>query len=145
MASNPPELPGLSEAELTLLKYLWDHGPATVRQVHQLVEADGRDWAYNTVQTMLTRVEEKGYVAVDRGGFAHVFEAAVTRQSLVGRRLDELREDLCDGALTPLLLHLTEGRKFSADEIAQFRGLLDQAERSGGKAGRTGKKRGGEA
>lgn len=119
---------GLSDAELELLKHLWKLGPVTVRQLHGVLEAGGYDGAYNTVQTMLLRMEEKGYVRVDRDDFAHVFAAAVTRDTLVGQRLDEVRDQVCDGAVAPLLLHLAEGKKFTPEEIAQFRRLLDQAE-----------------
>ena len=127
----PADPPAPSDAELELLKLLWKLGPTTVRDLHGVIEEAGLGWAYTTVQTMLLRMAEKGYVAVDRDGFAHIFSAAVSRDSLVGLRLRDVMEKLCDGAAAPLLHHLAEGRKFSADEIAQFRKLLDDAERSG--------------
>lgn len=127
----PTDLPAPSDAELELLKRLWDRGPATVRELHAEIERSGLGWAYTTVQTMLGRMEEKGYVQVDRDGFAHVFTAAISRNSLVGMQLQGLRNKLCDGAAAPLLLHLAEGGKFTSDEIAQFRKLLDDAERAG--------------
>ena len=124
----PTDLPAPSDAELELLKRLWDRGPCTVRELHGDLEASGLGWAYTTVQTMLGRMEEKGYVTVDREGFAHVFAAAISRDSLVGMQLQELMEKLCDGAATPLLLHLAEGQRFTKDEISKFRALLDAAE-----------------
>ncbi len=122
------EWPNISDGELELLKELWQHGPVTVRDLHGRLEQRGFTWAYTTVQTMLGRLEEKGYVAVDRDGLAHRFEAAVDRDSLLGRRLDELVNKICDGAVAPLLLNLVAGRKFSAEEIRRFRSMLDDAE-----------------
>ena len=122
------DLPKLSETELALLKHLWAAGAVTVRDLHDVVVSAGHEWAYTTVQTMLSRMEDKGYVRVDRDGFAHVFSASVSQESLVGRRLDELVDGLCGGAAAPLLLHLAQGRRFTADEIADFRRLLDAAE-----------------
>ena len=126
------DLPAPSDAELELLKRLWDRGPSTVRELHGVIEAAGLGWAYTTVQTMLGRMEEKGYVDVNRDAFAHVFSAAISRNSLVGLQLQELMQKLCDGAAAPLLLHLAEDGEFTAAEIAQFRKLLDKAERKRG-------------
>ena len=56
--------PGLSEAEREVLKVLWGHGPQSVRQIKDELEARGRTWAYTTVATLLQRLQSKQYVAV---------------------------------------------------------------------------------
>ena len=117
----------VSESELAILKQLWKLRRATVRELHGALAGRGHDWAYTTVQTMLARLEEKGCVCVDRSGFAHVFSAVVTRSTLLRDRLDEVADQLCDGAALPLLLHLAEKQKFTPEEIASFRRLLDAA------------------
>ncbi len=122
-------LPNISDSELELLKELWDGGATSVRSLHSLLETRGHTWAYTTVQTMLTRLEEKGYVRVDRSGIAHMFEASVNRDALLGNRLDELAQKICDGAAGPLLLNLVNKGRFSSDEISRFRRMLDEAER----------------
>ena len=114
----------ISETEFEVLKVLWEQGPGTVREVNDRL----RRWAYTTVQTLLTRLEKKGYVACDRSGFAHVFRPAVSRDKLLRRRLRELSEQLSDGAATPLVLALVEDHRFSTEEIEQFRHLLDELE-----------------
>jgi BlaI family penicillinase repressor len=118
------KLGALSETEFEVLKVLWEHGPGTVREVHDRLSR----WAYTTVQTLLIRLEKKGYVACDRSGFAHVFRPLVSRDKLIRRRLSDLAEQLSDGAATPLVLALVEDHRFSADEIARFRQLLDRLE-----------------
>ena len=123
--ATPLEFPAITDAELTLLKALWDHGPSTVRALHTATP----DRAYTTVQTLLLRLEEKGVVRVDRTGLAHVFEAAVSREDLLDRRLHALADELCDGAAAPLLLRLVAGRKVSTADISHFRRLLDAAQR----------------
>ena len=127
--------PGVSDAELNLLKSLWDQGPGTVREVHSRLAGPSQNRAYTTVQTLLTRLVEKGYVAVARDGPAHTFRAAVTRDDLAGKRVEELASDLLDGALAPLVLRLVERGRFSKDEILRFRAMLDDAERRGRKGG----------
>lgn len=118
--------PTVSEAELEVLKVLWEHGPGTVREVNRVLHGQGRRWAYTTVQTLLQRLEAKECVRSTRGGPAHVYEAAVSREALLTQRLQDLADQLCDGTSSPLLLALVEGGKFTAEEIRQFRRLLDE-------------------
>jgi predicted transcriptional regulator len=128
----------ISDTELDVLKVLWDHGPGTVREINARLAQLGRRWAYTTVMTLLYRLEAKGFVASDKVSPAHVFRAAVSRDGLLRRRLKDLADDLCKGTPAPLVLALVENHRFSAQEITQFRQLLDQLEtkkpRSGGRA-----------
>jgi predicted transcriptional regulator len=128
----------VSEAELEVLKALWEHGPGTVRALHTLLQGRGHRWAYTTVQTMLQRLEAKGHVRSERGGPAHVYAAAVSREALLNRRLHALAEQLCDGTTSPLLLALVEGGRLTAEEVRCLRQLLDRLEE--GPAGPGGRK-----
>jgi BlaI family transcriptional regulator, penicillinase repressor len=119
--------PPISEAELEVLKVLWEQ-PGTVREVNAVLGRQGRRWAYTTVQTMLQRLEAKGYVRSERGGPAHVFRAAVSRDDLLSRRLRELADQLCDGTASPLLLALAGDSRLTPEEIRQLRQLLDRLE-----------------
>ena len=125
------EKPAVSSAELEVLKTLWEHGEGTVREINALLRRKKRRWAYTTVLTLLSRLREKGYVASEKQGVAHVFRAAVSRQKLLRQRLGELAGQICDGAASPLVHALVRGQRFSAEEIEQFRRLLDELE--GGK------------
>ena len=118
----------ITEAELTILKALWDDGPATVRE---LLERLGNDWAYTTVQTLVGRLVDKGHVRADRRDLAHVFVATTARDELAVRQVTEVASSLLDGAVAPLVLRLVEQGRFSAEEIARCRELLAAAEKKG--------------
>ena len=118
-------LPPVSDAELEVLKILWEHGPGTVRQIESLLRRRRRRWAYTTVQTLLSRLREKGCVASDKSGAAHVFRPAVSRQKLLESGLSDLAERVCDGTASPLVNALVQGVRLSADDIAHLRKLLD--------------------
>jgi BlaI family penicillinase repressor len=120
--------PPISETEQAVLKVLWDRKEGTVREVLAALDAQGHDWAYTTVQTLLTRLMAKGYVAADRSGPAHVYRAAVSRGELLQQRLSDLAETFCEGTTSPLMLALVEGSQLTPQEIAQFRELLDKLE-----------------
>lgn len=118
----------VSPTELDILKVLWEQGPGTVREINQALSDRGRNWAYTTVQTLLRRLEGKGYVTVDASGYAHVFKATKTRDDLLSLGMKNLADQFCEGMATPLLLSLVQGHQFTAKEIGQFRQLLDELE-----------------
>ena len=72
----------ISDAERDVLKTLWELGPATVRQLRSKLLEQGREWAHTTINTLLSRMVEKGLVTSDTSGFAHVFSATVSREAL---------------------------------------------------------------
>src|SRR5262245_9003714 len=126
MAENPR--PAMSEAELQVLKALWDRGPGTVREVQDLLEGQGQEWTRSTVITLLQRLEKKGYVASDRSRFAFVFRAAVSREEVMHQRMEELAEDLAEGEALPLVLAFARRHRFTDAEIERFRGMIEEME-----------------
>jgi predicted transcriptional regulator len=133
--------PPISETEQAVLKVLWDRGPGTVREVLAALSGQGHSWAYTTVQTLLTRLIVKGYVAADRTGPAHVYRAAVSRDELLQQRLSDLADTFCEGTASPLMLALVEGSEFTPEEIARFRALLDKLEAESARGRKKGGKR----
>jgi predicted transcriptional regulator len=119
----------VTEAELALLSALWDHGPATIRQLVDRVYGQGGASVYATVQKLLERLEQKGCVDRDRSESVHVFTASVNRRELIGRRLRAVADALCGGSLAPLLTHLVEGEGMSQEERKELRSLIDRLDR----------------
>jgi predicted transcriptional regulator len=125
---------GLGEAEAEVLRVLWDLGPSPIRAINRELEARGRRRAYTTVSTMLLRLAAKGYVASDAAEVPHIYRATVTREELLGRRLREAADELCDGDAVPLVLALVQRHRFSPEQLARFRRLLDEAKETEGSA-----------
>jgi predicted transcriptional regulator len=118
----------MSDAEREVLKVLWDHGPQTVRDVVSLLGERGQEWSRTTVITLLQRLETKGYVGSDKSQFAYVFRAIVSREDEMHARMSDLAGKLCDGDALPLVLAFAQRHKFSAEELARFRQMIDQLE-----------------
>ena len=123
---------GLSEAEVEVLKVLWDLGPAPVRAINRELADRGRRWAYTTVSTLLLRLATKGCVASDSTEVPHVYRAAVTREEMLERRLRDAADELCDGETAPLVLALVQRQRFTPEELARFQHLLDEARAQAG-------------
>src|SRR6476620_6626073 len=81
----------LSDAQLEIMNLVWDRGEVTVAEVWKAL-AKRRTVARNTVQTMIVRLEEKGWLHSQTEGHAFRYRAALPRQSaqamLVRRLLD---------------------------------------------------------
>lgn len=128
----------ITDAELALLQVLWDEGHATIRRLTEVVYPQGKTAQYSTVQKLLERLEAKECVRRRRGPSAHVYEAAIDRDGLVGRRLQAVAEKLCGGSLTPLLTHLVQMRKLSDQDRRMLRDLVENFDENP-KRGRRGK------
>jgi len=118
--------PPVSDAEREVLHVLWEHGPGTVRDVQRRLAQGSAAWTRSTVITLLQRLEKKGYVASDRSGFAFVFRALVTRDELVHQRVAELADELYDGQAAPLMLAFAQRQRFTPQELAELRKLIDE-------------------
>jgi BlaI family transcriptional regulator, penicillinase repressor len=121
----------ITDKELEILQILWQHGPLTIRRITDVLYPDGRSSYYATVQKLLERLEAKGCVGRDRSASVHVFDAAVKRDEIVGRRLQAVADQLCDGSWTPLLTHLVHHRELSAADRAALRRLIGELEKGG--------------
>lgn len=120
----------VTEAELAVLQVLWDRGPATIRQITDVVYESGGASQYATVQKLLERLEVKGGVRRHRGAGVHQFEAAIDRNELIGRRLQAVAETLCEGSITPLLTHLVQPDRLTEEDRQALRALVDQLDQS---------------
>src|SRR5260370_39981907 len=100
MALTPQDITG---GELWVLQVLWEDGPATIRQLTEVLKPGGGSAQYATVQKLLDRLEFKGYVRRDRSAAAHTFAAAVGRDEGIGRRLRDMAAKLGGGAPPPAL------------------------------------------
>jgi BlaI family penicillinase repressor len=118
----------VTDAELALMRRLWDGGPATIRQLTDGLYPGGGPSHYATVQKLLERLGDKGYVGRERRPAGHVFSALVGRDDLIGRRLRAIAETLCDGSLTPLLSHLVRAEPLSEEDRRSLRDLIDRSD-----------------
>jgi predicted transcriptional regulator len=119
-------LPRPTDAELAVLNVLWDRGPSTVRQVHEVLSGE-RDLGYTTVLKSLQVMTEKGLVLRDESERSHVYSAtlsaAQTQRSLVG----DLMERAFGGSAAKLVIQALQAKRASKQELAEIRRLLDQA------------------
>jgi len=119
-------LPKLTRLELQIMETLWSKGPSSIRELLEAFPQNER-LAYTTVQTVVYRLKAKK--AVRRRGKvsnAHLFEAVVSRTSAQHRMIDDLVA-LFGGRRLPIVAHLIESGKLTAEELREARAALRKA------------------
>ena len=100
MTRRSRKLPALSPSETEILRLVWQLGKATVQEVCNSLPAK-RKIAYATVQTLLRRLEKKGYLKHHTKGKAHVFWAAVEREHVISQSVGDFLDRLFGGLGVP--------------------------------------------
>ena len=114
MAKRP--VVSLTKFELEVMEILWDLKEASVREVQEAIHERTRP-AYTTVQTIFTRLEEKGAVKRTRKiGNAYLFEPLIERTSVYRRMVDEFL-DLFGGSAQPVVARLVETGKLTLEDL----------------------------
>lgn len=115
-----------TDAELALLRVLWDRGPSTVRQVHEVVCRE-RDLGYTTVLKTLQVMTDKGLAQRDETDRSHIYRAAFSQEATQRGLVSDLMEKAFAGSAAQLVMQALSGQKASREELAQIRALLDRA------------------
>ena len=132
MAENEP-----SPRELDVLKALWGLGSGSVREVHERMCPDG-ELAFNTIQTLLRIMEDKGLIRHRAQGRTFIYEPIYNRDRVTARILHRV----FDGALDQAVLSLLQAKDASRTELRDLERMIALARKR--KASRTNRNDGGE-
>lgn len=119
--------PDISESEWTVMEALWKRAPQTASEVAKVLRKP-TSWALNTVRTLLTRLVEKGALAVaDNLAGVREFTPAVEREACVRAESAQFLDRVFQGAAKPLLMHFAANSKLSPDDLRELKRLFDQS------------------
>jgi BlaI family penicillinase repressor len=121
-------LPAPTEAELDVLRVLWDRGASTVREVFDVI-ARAKAVGYTTVLKQMQVMHQKGLLARSERFRSHVYEPAVERSVTQRQLAGSILEQAFGGSARGLLQSALAGRKVDAKELDEIRRLLDEHER----------------
>ncbi len=124
------ETPRPTDAELAILRVLWDRGPSTVREGHEALSAT-QNSGYTTVLKLLQIMTDKGLVVRDESNRAHVYAASATMQRTQQKLLGDLVDRAFGGSSASLVLQALSGRPATSAELRDIRALLDRIEKEG--------------
>ena len=118
-------LPRPTNAELEILTVPWNTGPATVREVNNVISRR-RTAQYSIVLKFMQIMAEKGLVHRDEKQRAHVYTAARPREWTQRQLAGDLMERAFSGSAKSLLMGALWSRKATKAELAELRKLLDE-------------------
>jgi BlaI family penicillinase repressor len=110
--------PILTDQELEIMKIVWQHDSATVRDVYEEL-LKSRKIAYTTVMTMMGILEQKAYV----------YSPTESQGEVVGNMVREFVKRVFDGSAKPLLMHLVENKEINRAELDEIRQLMKKRQR----------------
>jgi predicted transcriptional regulator len=123
MPPTPPPRP--TDAELEILRVLWQRGPSTVRQVHDAIGA-ARDTGYTTVLKLLQIMAEKGLVDRDEAQRSHVYRARYAEELTQRQLVQDLLVRAFGGSTEKLVMQALAAKRASKAELEEIRRLLDR-------------------
>lgn len=123
--TSGPALP--SDAELRLLRELWEHGEQSVSDLHERVQSS---WpvGYTTVLKLLQRMTDKGLVERRPEGRAHLYRSAVAREPTERRVARSFLQRTFEGSIEQLVQSALPRGRARREEIEEIRRLLDRLE-----------------
>ncbi|MCX6929021.1 MAG: BlaI/MecI/CopY family transcriptional regulator [Verrucomicrobia bacterium] len=122
---NRAEVPRITDGEWTIMKVVWAHKTTTAKQVVEALASETA-WKIQTIQTLMSRLVQRGALAADKSAREHTFTALVTEQEC---RQDVSRSFLArvfDGEIAPFLACLLERKKLTRKEIAELKRILEE-------------------
>jgi predicted transcriptional regulator len=120
-------LPKPTDAELFVLRVLWQRGPSTVRQVWEELNPE-QGTGYTTVLKIMQIMAEKGLVKRDESARSHVYSTSISEEQTQRQVVRHLLERVFAGSAPKLVLQALSAKKASPRELAEIRKLLDEME-----------------
>ena len=117
----------LTEAQREIMEVVWDQGEVTVTQVRDEL-AQRREVARNTIQTMIVRLEERGWLKHREEGRAFWYSADRPRTASLGAKVAQMVDRLFAGSPEEMVTALMEYRGLSSEEADRIREMIDAAE-----------------
>jgi predicted transcriptional regulator len=121
-------LPRPTDAELDILRVLWERGACTVREVQEALN-ETKPTGYTTVLKLMQIMTDKGLVRRDEQQRAHVYEAQLPQEQTQRQLVSDLVERVFNGSASGLVMQALAGKKTSASELSEIRKILDEVER----------------
>jgi predicted transcriptional regulator len=120
-------LPKPTDAELAILRVLWDRGPSTVRHVHEALSRE-RPVAYTTALKLMQIMADKGLVSRDERDRSHVYHARLTEEQTQRQLIRDLLDRAFGGSASKLVMQALAARRASAEELIEIRRLIDSGD-----------------
>ncbi len=117
-----------TDAELEILRLIWQNGPSTVRQINDLLN-EKKTVGYTTTLKLLQIMAQKGIVRADKSDRSHVYTALFKEDETQHQLLDQLLQAAFGGSAKKLVMQALGNGKTSRSELEEIKSLISKLER----------------
>ena len=117
--------PRPTDAELAILRVLWERGPSTVRQVHEVIVGRVGPTAYTTALKLLQIMTEKGLVRRDDTDRTHVYTPRLSEEQTQRQLVRDLLDRAFGGSASKLVMQALNARRATQEELGEIRKLIE--------------------
>ncbi len=121
--------PNISNSEWQVMKVVWQQTPTTANQVCDVL-LPLNDWKPRTVQTLLTRLAQKGMLTYEKSGREFVYTPLFTEEECTHAAGRSFLDRVFNGQVAPFLSNFLEREELSKEEILELKSILNRKERS---------------
>jgi predicted transcriptional regulator len=118
-----------TKTELDVLQVLWQHGPSTVRFVHDKLNEQKNIVQYTSTLKLMQVMKEKGMLDRDETNMKHIYSAALPEEKVKGNLLGRFVDSMYNGSASSLMLALLDNDKTSAEELQKIKGMLNKIDK----------------
>ena len=115
-----------TKSEMEVLQILWQHGPSTVRFVHDTLNEQKEAVQYTSTLKLMQVMTEKGMLERDETNMKHIYRPALEEGKTKGVMLDRFVESMYNGSVSNMMLALLGTDKTSKEELEKVKALLDK-------------------
>ena len=123
-------VPRPTDAELAILRVLWEHGPCSVREIHDVLSRD-RTFAYTTTLKFLQIMTQKGLAMREERGRQHLYRACHKQKAMQRTLIRDLLDRAFGGSMSTLVVQALAMKRASPDELREIRRLLASIKENG--------------
>jgi BlaI family penicillinase repressor len=116
--------PKPTDAELAILRVLWERGASTVRQVHDAL-ADTRETGYTTTLKLMQIMVDKGLVKRNETARTHVYSPMAGQEQTERQLVQDLVDRAFGGSAAQLVLRALSAGGTTDAELKEIRKLID--------------------
>jgi len=117
-----------TDSEIEILNILWEKGPSTVREVHEVLEKN-KDAGYTTTLKLMQIMHEKDILKRDVSNKSHVYTANISREKTQGQIVKRMIDNVFNGSASSLVMQALGNHKPNKEELDEIKKYLDEIER----------------
>ena len=123
------EEPVPAKSEMDVLQILWQHGPSTVRFVHDILTEKKGNIQYTSTLKLMQTMTEKGLLERDETNMKHIYSAIPEEKKTKGNALSKFLDNMYEGSVKSLIMALLGNEKTSPKELKAIEEMLQKLDK----------------